>query len=221
MIDATILERNIRLVRARMLKQLETSLKKGSDYIDQELAGPQNFVARPIVRGFYDTFVKPILRDGSRGNLDLDVECAKVLILDPTKTFEEVIEKNAHRYYKNDQTARFANKRNKNYKWFVENVKNTFRAQLRHMVEALKCEAPDVKTYDDLMRATYKTKEIARAALQEQIVNMELGIEKIQSDPDVMDISIAKDLITRVLVRGMKDTKAELLAGVDEVFPNA
>ncbi len=221
MIDATILDRNIRLVRARMLKQLETSLKKGSDYIDQELAGPQNFVARPIVRGFYDTFVKPILRDGSRGNLDLDVECAKVLILDPTKTFEEVIEKNAHRYYKNDQTARFANKRNKNYKWFVENVKNTFRAQLRHMVEALKCEAPDVKTYDDLMRATYKTKENARAALQEQIVNMELGIEKIQSDPDVMDISIAKDLITRVLVRGMKDTKAELLAGVDEVFPNA
>ena len=220
MIDATTLERNIRLIRARMLLQLETSLKKGSEYIDQELAGPQNFVIRPITRGFYDTFVKPILRDGSRGNLDLDVECAKVLILDPTKKFEEVIEKNANRYFKNDSTARFANKRNKNYKWFVENVKNTFRAQLRHMVEALKCEAPDVKTYDELMIATYKTKENARAALQEQIVNMEMGIEKIQSDPDVMDIAVAKDLITRVLVRGMKDTKAELLDGVADVFKN-
>jgi hypothetical protein len=220
MIDATTLERNIRLIRARMLLQLETSLKKGSEYISQELDGPQNFLIRPAVRGFYDTFVKPILRDGSRGNLDLDVECAKALILDPTKKFEEIIEKNASRYFKNDSTARFANKRNKNYKWFVENVKNTFRAQLRHMVEALKCEAPDVKTYDELMIATYKTKETARAALQEQIQNMEMGIEKIQSDPDVMDIAVAKDLITRVLVRGMKDTKAELLAGVDDVFKN-
>ncbi len=221
MIDATTLERNIRLVRARMLEQLESSLRKGSEYINQELDGPVNFLIRPAVRGFYDAFVRPILRDGSKGNLDLDIECAKEHILDPSKKVEEIIERNANRYFKNDSTARFANKRNKNYKWFVENVKNTFRAQVKHMVVALMCEAPDVKMYDELMIATYKTKENARAALQEQIQNMEMGIEKIQSDPDVMDIAVAKDLITRVLVRGMKDTKAELLAGVDEVFKNA
>jgi hypothetical protein len=218
MIDATTLGRNIALIRARMLHQLETSLKKGSEYIDQELEGPQNFLMRPIIRGFYDTFVKPILRDGSKGNLELDIECAKELILDPSKTIEQIIDKNAPRYFKNDQTARFANKNNKNYKWFVENVKNTFRAQVKHMVEALKCETPNVKTYDELMIATYKTKDSARVALEEQILHMERGIEKIQSDPNVMDISVGKDLITRVLVRGLKDTKAELLAGVDEVF---
>ncbi|MBN2153653.1 MAG: hypothetical protein JW839_19510 [Candidatus Lokiarchaeota archaeon] len=218
MIDPATLERNARLVRARMLEQLESSLKKGSEYINQELEGPQNFLIRPVVRSFYDTFVKPILRDGSKGNLELDIECAKELILDPGKKLEEVIERNAGRYFKNDQTARFANKRNTNYRWFVENVKDTFKAQVKHMVEALKCEAPDVSTYDGLMIATYKTRENARAALQEQIQHMEMGIDKLQSDPSVMDIAVGKELITRVLVRGMKDTKAELLAGVDDVF---
>ncbi|MEX2683084.1 MAG: hypothetical protein Q6373_015955 [Candidatus Sigynarchaeota archaeon] len=220
MIDAATLERNVRLIRARMLEQLESSLRKGSEYINQELEGPQNFLIRPAVRGFYDTFVKPILRDGSKGNLELDIECAKEIILDPSKNIEDVIERNVSRYFKNDSTARFANKRNKNYKWFVENVKNTFRAQVKHMVEVLKCEAPDVKNYDELIIATYKTRDNARAALQEQIQNMEMGIQKIQSDPNIMDIAIGKELITRVLVRGMKDTKAELLAGVDEVFKN-
>lgn len=220
MIDASTLERNARLVRGRMLAQLEASLKKGSEYINKELDGAQYFLIRPAVRGFYDTFVKPILRDGSKGNLELDIECAKELILDPSKKLEDVIERNSNKYFKNDQTARFANKQNKNYKWFVENVKNTFRAQVKHMVQALSCEAPDVKTYDELMIATYKTKDNARVALEEQIMHMEQGIEKIQSDPNVMDIPVGKDLITRVLVRGMKDTKAELLAGVDEVFKN-
>jgi hypothetical protein len=68
------------------------------------------------------------------------------------------------------------------------------------------------------MIATYKTIENARTALNEQIIHMEKGIEKIQSDPNVMEIPVGKELITRVLVRGMKDTKAELLAGVDIVF---
>nr|MDO8087491.1 hypothetical protein [Candidatus Sigynarchaeum springense] len=220
MIEAATLERNVRLIKARMLEQLESSLRKGSEYINQELEGAHNFLIRPAVRSFYDTFVKPILRDGSKGNLELDIECAKELILDPTKKIEDVIQKNAGRYFKNDSTARFANKRNRNYKWFVDNVRNTFMAQVKHMIEALKCEAPDVKTYDELMIATYKTRENARAALQEQIQNMEMGIEKIQSDPSIMDIAIGKDLITRVLVRGMKDTKAELLETVDEVFKN-
>jgi hypothetical protein len=127
MIDQAILNRNVSLIRARMISQLETSLTKGSEYINQELDGPQNFLIRPVIRGFYDTFVRPILRDGSKGNLELDIECAKELILDPSKTIDHVIEKNANRYFKNDQTARFANKNSKNYKWFVDNVKNTRR----------------------------------------------------------------------------------------------
>jgi hypothetical protein len=218
MIERALLDRNVSLVRKRMLEQLEASLHKGGVYINSELEGSSNILIRPIVRTFYDVSVKPILRDGSRGNLDLVIEIAKEIILDPSKDLDALIEKNFHRYLKNDETARFSKKKHRNYPWFVENMKQTFVAQAKQMIQALSCEDPDAKTYDELMISVFQNAENARAALAEQLDCMEKGIEKLQSDPTIMDVPVGRDLITRVLIRGVKDTRAELMSDLDEVF---
>nr|MDO8113692.1 hypothetical protein [Candidatus Sigynarchaeota archaeon] len=218
MVNNETLKRNIGLVRQRMIEELETSLKKGSQYIDQELEGPQNVLIRPIVRSFYEMFARPDINQGSKGNLELCIEAAKEGVLNPSQSIDMIIDKHFPRYLKNDQTAKFCSKTHKNYKWLIENTKNTFRAQVKHLVVVLQCEAPDVKTYNELMVACFKDPEVARQILSEQIKFMEMGIEKISSDPSILNIVIGRDLIMRVLVRGMKDRKGELLGDIDVIF---
>ncbi|HME53173.1 MAG TPA: hypothetical protein VKM55_13205 [Candidatus Lokiarchaeia archaeon] len=217
-VDDADFRRNIRLVRDRMIQQLETSLKKGANYIDQELAGPHNVLIRPIVKGFYDTFARPDIKKGSQGNLDLCIEAAKEAVLDPGKKFEAIIEKFFPQYLKNDQTAKYCNKFHKSYKWFIENTKNTFKAQVKSLVTVLQCDDPEVSSYNDLMIACYQDPEVARQVLSEQIKYMEMGIQRIEADPSILNIAVGRDLILRVLKRGMKDTREELLADVDVIF---
>lgn len=218
MVDADNFQRNIRLVRQRMIEQLEGSLKKGANYIDQELASPHNVIIRPIVKSLYDTFVRPDINKGSKGNLELCIEAGKEAVLDPEKDFEAIIEKYFPRYLKNDQTAKYCNKNHKNYKWFIENTKNTFKAQVKQLITVLQCDDPNVTTYNDLMIACYQDPDVARQILSDQIKYMEMGIQKIENDPSILNIVVGRDLILRVLTRGMKDTKEELLADIDVIF---
>ena len=211
-------QRNIQLVRQRMIEQLETSLKKGSKYIDQELSGPNNILIRPIVKSFYDTFARPDIKKGSKGNLEICLDAGKESVLNLDKDLETIIDKHFPEYLKNDQTAKYCNKSHKNYKWFVENTKNTFKVQVKQLVTVLQCDDPDIATYDQLMIACYQDPEIARQSLTDQLKYMEMGIQKIEADPSILNIVIGRDLILRVLKRGMKDTKDELLADLDVVF---
>jgi hypothetical protein len=70
------------------------------------------------------------------------------------------------------------------------------------------------------MIACYQDPELAMQILSDQLKYMELGIEKIAADPSILNIVVGRDLILRVLKRGMKDTKDELLADLD-VVPGA
>nr|MDO8116722.1 hypothetical protein [Candidatus Sigynarchaeota archaeon] len=76
----------------------------------------------------------------------------------------------------------------------------------------------DVKNYDDLARDAFQSVEKAKEVLYEQINFMEIGIQKIASDTSILNIPAGKDLILRVLQRGIKDTKEELLKNVDDAF---
>jgi hypothetical protein len=211
-------QRNIKLVRQRMIEQLDTSLKKGANYIDQELSGSQNILIRPLVKGFYDAFARPDISKGSKGNLEICIEAGKEAVLNPHKDIDSIIEKYFPQYLKNDQTAKYCNKYHKNYKWFVENTKGTFRVQVKQLLTVLPCDDPSVTTYNELMIACYQDPEVARQTLTDQLKYMEQGIAKIEADPSILNIAVGRDLILRVLKRGMKDTKEELLADLDVVF---
>ena len=82
----------------------------------------------------------------------------------------------------------------------------------------LACDDPSITTYDDLMIACYQDPEVAGQILSDQIKFMEMGLEKIEADPSILNIVIGRDLILHVLKRGMKDTKEELLTNVDVIF---
>jgi len=53
------LERNYRLIKERMIEQMENSIELGRKLIDTELdTGFLNFIIKPIVRTFYDYWSK-------------------------------------------------------------------------------------------------------------------------------------------------------------------
>ncbi|MHA1791789.1 MAG: hypothetical protein ACTSVI_04030 [Promethearchaeota archaeon] len=217
MIEPDLLERNRKFVIERLEHQLKTSLNKGEQYIDQELSGAHNFLIRPIVKTFYNTFAKPALDAGSRGNIQVLMDAAMEVIKDE-KPIDDVISKYFPKYLQNDETAKFCNKHHKNYSWLVENVKKTFRAQLEPLIKTLIYEGKEVRNYDELVVKTFKTREEARKVLSKQIQLMEDGFKKIESDPNILNIAVGKNLILRVIKKGIADTKEELLGGVDDIF---
>lgn len=219
MITEDVLERNVALVRAKMLDQLEASLKRGAHYIDQELNGPQNFLLRPIIKSFYNMFARPDIDSGSRENLEICIKAGKEAVSNPNVPLDDIVEKYFRSYLKNDQTAKYCSKSHRNYRWFVDNTKNTFKAQIHNLIPVLQCEKENIETYDDLVIETYKNSDNAKRIFLEQVDYMEKGIQKIKSDPNILSVPAGKNIIIRVLVRGMKDTKRELLEDIERVFP--
>lgn len=218
MITEQTIRRNAALVRRKMEQQLESSLKKGADYIDQELAGPHNFLLRPIIKTFYNAFARPDLNSGSMGNLQIVLDAATEIVTTGTADLEAVLTKYFPRYLKNDQTAKYCRKTHKDYPWFVENVKATFRSQLKGAVKMIGCTVPAATSYDDLAVASFVNKDEAKAALMEQFDCMQRGIERIDKDQSILEIPAGKQLIINVIKRGIKDEREFLMKSIDAVF---
>ncbi|MHA1680595.1 MAG: hypothetical protein ACTSUE_06270 [Promethearchaeota archaeon] len=211
-------QRNIKLVTDELEAQLSVFMKKGADYIDKELSGNNNILLRPIVKGFYNTFARPGMESGSKGNIRVLIAAATEIVKEPDTPREEIERKYFPRYLKNDQTAKFCKKKHKNYRKLVEITKAQFHAQLEPMVTTLLYDGDGVNNYDELMVRTFVTAEEAKRVLGLQILQMELGLEILESDPSVLDVPVGRNLIMRVIRRGLYDQKEELLGDVDEIF---
>nr|MDO8118428.1 hypothetical protein [Candidatus Sigynarchaeota archaeon] len=109
------IERNVALVRERMLQQLDSSLDKGAHYIDQELDSPKYLLIKPIIQGFYSLFARPDINSGSKGNLQVCIDAGREVVTNPSTNLEQIINKYFPKYLKNDQTAKYCNKFHKNY----------------------------------------------------------------------------------------------------------
>lgn len=210
MINGETYKRNESLIRKRLEEQIRISLEKGNKYIDKELDGPLNFLIREAVKLFYNTIKKPDMADGTRNQIDVVLNSAKELIEHPEKTIEEVVDKNYAEFLKGDQTTRALKKSHKNYNWCIQNQKKVFQAQLEPLIPMLLCDSPNVQSYFDLTRETFKTKDKIMEAMTKQKPLMEAALRKIAEDKSILDLPMGRDILFNVLKGGYNETWAEL-----------
>jgi hypothetical protein len=213
--------RNYKIVEEKMISQTDLSLSYGRELIDTELdAGAFNFVVKPIVQTFYKFWSNNNARVGTLKQIKIALDSAKTLIENgeiTTEKFDELINKTFPDYLENDQTDKQCNKNHKDYERLKELTKKSFIAQVEECVLFLNIKE-DVKNYDELSRATFKTKEKAYEALIRQLDFNDDGIAIVEQDDSILNVLAGKEIIVSVLRKGFEMTKEKLIEELDFIF---
>ncbi len=214
-------QRNYNIVEQRMIAQTDISLNIGSDLIDSELnVGVLNFVIKPIVKSFYKYWSDNEARVGTLKQINITLDSAKLLVENgdiSKEKIDDVINRNFPSYLKNDQTDRQCKKNHKNYQKLKDITKKLFISQIKECILFLQVKE-EVKDYDELSIATFKTKEIALQALIRQLDYNEEGIAVVEQDENIIDVPAGRTIIVNVLRKGFEATKKKLIEDLDLIF---
>ena len=214
-------DRNYKLIYDRMVEQTDKSLGYGKMYVDSELnAGVLNFIVKPIVKSFYQYWSDKEARVGTLEQINITLNTARKLLLNGGVTeekFDREIESSLQIYLKNDQTTSQCKKHHKNYNKLLAISKDIFVSQVKEAIVMLSVKE-DVKTYKELSKAAFKTKENAYRALKIQLDYNEAGIALVEEDETILKMAAGRDIITRVLRKGFDHTKDALIEELDEIF---
>jgi len=215
------IQRNYKIVEEKMISQTDLSLSYGRQLIDTELdAGAFNFVVKPIVKTFYKHWSDNNARVGTIKQIKIALDSAKKLIQNGEITkekFDEVININFPNYLENDQTDKQCKKNHKHYKKLKEITKKSFISQVEECILFLNIKE-DVKNYDELSRAAFKTKEKAYEALKRQLDYNDDGITIVEQDDSILNVPTGKNIIVSVLRKGFELTKEKLIEELDFIF---
>ena len=215
------LERNYKIVEEKMISTTDLSLNFGRELIETELdAGAFNFVVKPIVKAFYKIWSDNNARVGTLKQITIALDSAKSLIQNGEITqekFDEVIERNFPSYLENDQTDKQCKRIHKHYEKLKEITRKSFISQVEECVLFLNIK-DDVKNYDELSRAAFKTKEKAYEALKRQLDYNDDGIIIVEEDDSILNIPTGKNIIVSVLRKGFEMTKKSLIEELDVIF---
>ena len=215
------LERNYKIVEEKMISTTDLSLNFGRELIDSELdAGAFNFVVKPIVKAFYKLWSDNNARVGTLKQITIALDSAKSLIQNGEITqekFDDVIERNFPSYLKNDQTDKQCKRNHKHYDKLKEITRKSFISQVEECVLFLSIK-DDVKNYDELSRAAFKTKEKAYEALKRQLDYNDDGIIVVEKDDSILNVPTGKNIIISVLRKGFEKTKRTLIEELDVIF---
>ncbi|MHA1460522.1 MAG: hypothetical protein ACTSO8_03490 [Promethearchaeota archaeon] len=213
--------RNYKIVNEKMISQTDLSLGYGRSLIESELdAGAFNFVVKPIVKAFYNHWSDNNARVGTIKQIKIALDSAKMLVEDGEITkekFDKVIEKNFPSYLENDQTDKQCKKNHKLYEKLKEITKKSFISQVEECALFLNIKE-DVKNYDELSRAAFKTKDKAYEALKRQLDYNEDGIAIVEKDDSILNVPAGKNIIVTVLRKGFELTKLKLIEELDVIF---
>jgi len=214
------IDRNYQLVKERMIEQMENSLALGRRLIDTELdTGLLNFIIKPIVKSFYDYWANNEAKSGTLKQIKITLEAGKQLVLNgiTDQNFNNIIEQNFPKYFKNDQTSRMGNSGHKNFERFKQNAKETFTSYLKELVKLL--EVPDdVENYGDLCRVAFNSKELAEENLMRQLEFTEKGIKIVEEDPSILKVPVGRKIIVKALRRGFELTKKEFIEAINDTY---
>ena len=216
-----ILERNYEIVEEKMISTTDLSLGFGRELIDTELdAGAFNFVVKPIVKAFYKHWSDNDARVGTLKQIKIALDSAKMLVENGEiikAKFDEVINKNFQSYLENDQTDKQCKKNHKDYEKLKEITKKSYISQVEECILFLNIKE-DVKNYNDLSRAAFKTKDKAYKALIRQLDYNEDGIAIVEEDDSILNVPVGKNIIVSVLRKGFEMTKQKLIEELDVIF---
>lgn len=203
-----------------MIQQMENSIILGRKLIDMVLdTGFLNFIINPIVKSFYDHWAKNDAKSGTLKQIQITLDSGKHLVLNgkTEQSFNNLIEENFPKYFKNDQAFRMGNNRHKNFDRFKQNAKETFTSYLEEVVKLLEVEE-DVGDYGDLCRVAFKSKEVAEENLMRQLEFTEKGIKIVEEDPSILKVPIGRKIIVKALRRGYELTKKEFIEGLNDTY---
>lgn len=214
-------DRNYRILEKRMVEQMETSLSYGQELLDSEVeAGALNFVVKPIVKSFYKYWSDNEAKVGTKEQIRVTLDSAKELVRNgdiSKEKFDRIVNKNFPIYLENDQTDRQCKKTHQNYQKLKEVTKKCFITQIEETILFLNVK-DDVKGYNELSRAAFKTKERAYQALIRQLDYNEEGIAIVEKDDTILKVPLGKNIILKVLRLGFEKTKEKLIEELDEIF---
>ena len=214
-------DRNYKLIYDRMVEQMDRSLGYGEMYVDSELnAGVLNFIVKPIVKSFYQYWSDKEARVGTLEQINVTLNTAKKLLLNGGVTeekFNREVEASLKIYLKNDQTTSQCKKHHKNFNKLLAISKEIFVSQLKEAIIMLSVK-DEVKTYNELSRIAFKTKENAYRALLIQLDYNDSCISLVEEDESILKVAAGRDIITRVLRKGFEHTKEALIQELDEIF---
>ncbi|MFX1316065.1 MAG: hypothetical protein ACFE9T_09400 [Promethearchaeota archaeon] len=215
------MERNYKILEKRMVDQMEISLNYGKSLIDSELdTGVLNNLVKPIVKSFYKYWSDKDAKVGTLEQIRVTLNSAKEILNygDRSKEqFDRVINRNFPIYLENDQTNKQCKPTHINYGKLRELTKKCFIAQVEESILFLSVK-DNVKNYDELSRATFKTKEKAYQALKRQLDLNEDGIAIVEKDDSILKMPMGKNIILKVLRKGFELTKKKLLEELNEIF---
>ncbi|TXT61403.1 MAG: hypothetical protein BAJALOKI2v1_30021 [Promethearchaeota archaeon] len=214
------IERNCKIVKEKMVEQMELALEFGRELVETELdAGLLNFIVKPVVKTFYDYWSENDAREGTMEQIEVTLECGKILLNNGAaeNSFDNVVEKYFPEYLAGDQASRQCKKSHKNYERLKELTKETFISQIKEVLLLLQVEK-DVDTYEDLCRETFDSKQEAYNALVRQLNYTEKAIEIIEKDPSILKIPTGKKIIIKALRKGFEATKKELMENLEETY---
>ena len=203
-----------------MIQQMENSIILGRKLIDTVLdTGFLNFIINPVVKSFYDHWAKNDAKSGTLKQIQITLDSGKHLVLNgkTEQRFNNLIEENFPKYFKNDQTFRMGNNRHKNFDRSKQNAKETFTSYLEEVVKLLEVEE-DVGDYGDLCRVAFKSKEVAEENLMRQLEFTEKGIKIVEEDPSILKVPIGRKIIVKALRRGYELTKKEFIEGLNDTY---
>ncbi|MFX1428092.1 MAG: hypothetical protein ACFFBE_16685 [Promethearchaeota archaeon] len=216
-----VIERNYKIVKKRMIEQMDISLNYGKSLIDSELdTGVLNVIVKPIIRSFYKYWSDKDAKVGTLEQIRVTLDSAKELITNgdiSKEKLDRVINRNFPIYLENDQTSRQCKKDHKNYVKLKEVTKKCFITQVEESILFLNVDE-DISDYNQLSRATYGTKDKAYKALKRQLDYNEQGISIVEQDSSILSVPTGKKIILTVLRKGFELTKEKLLEELDEIF---
>ncbi|MFW9900876.1 MAG: hypothetical protein ACFFDY_06275 [Candidatus Thorarchaeota archaeon] len=214
-------DRNYRFLEKRMVEQMETSLSFGKELLDSEVeAGALNFVVKPIVKSFYKYWSDNEAKVGTKEQIRVTLDSAKELVRNgdiSKEKFDRIVNKNFPIYLENDQTDRQCKRTHQNYQKLKEVTRKCFITQIEEAILFLNVK-DDVKGYNELSRAAFKTKERAYQALIRQLDYNEEGIAIVEKDDTILKVPLGKNIIIKVLRLGFEKTKEKLIEELDEIF---
>ncbi len=76
----------------------------------------------------------------------------------------------------------------------------------------------EVKDYNELSRAAFKSKEKAYQALKRQLDYNDEGISIVEQDDSILKVPLGKNIILKVLRMGFEMTKENLIEELDTIF---
>lgn len=200
---------------------MNNSLEFGKSLIDSELdTGLLDIIIKPIIKTFYNYWSSNDAKVGTLEQISLTLGCGKKLVsngLDSTITLEKLVDDNFEKYLKSDQVGRQCHHTHKNFKLLREIVKEIFITQIKESMLLLSVKT-DVESYDDLVRAAFKTKDEAYATLVKQLNNTDDCIKIIEKDTAILKIPTGKKILIKTLRKGFDETRKNLQQGLNNIY---